>query len=105
MVAHHFQTSECNAVISRAVLQIENCDAIDASRLITLLCGADEVQTFEKYKELSYHIERMAATGRTGNTIEWSNFLTHLNEALEEAAFDQGRPNCQFFVMCKFACE
>jgi len=29
--------NECNAVISRAVLQIENCDALDASRLMTLL--------------------------------------------------------------------
>lgn len=28
---------ECNAVISRAGLQIENCDALAASRLITLL--------------------------------------------------------------------
>jgi len=33
-----FQAHSHNAVISRAVLQIENCDALAASRLMTLLC-------------------------------------------------------------------
>ncbi|MDU9765444.1 hypothetical protein RGC28_08275, partial [Helicobacter pylori] len=36
-------SSECNAAISRAVLQIENCDALAASRLMTLLSGVTEV--------------------------------------------------------------
>jgi hypothetical protein len=31
------QSNEYNAVISRAVLPIENCDALAASRLMTLL--------------------------------------------------------------------
>lgn len=85
-----------NAVISGASTKIKLCGDVDRIRLITLLCGVDEVQTFEKYPELCFHIQRMAGTGRTGNTIEWSNFLIHLNAALEEAAFDQGRPNCQY---------
>jgi len=33
-----------NAVISRAVSQIVNCAALDASRLITLLCGVNELK-------------------------------------------------------------
>ena len=49
-----------------------------------LLCEVYEVQKFEKYPELTEHIQRMAGTGRTGNTIEWSDFLSLLNAALED---------------------
>jgi len=52
--------TQFNAVISRAVLQIENCDALAASRLITLLCGVDEVD-FEELKAKLAGIEERAS--------------------------------------------
>lgn len=42
------------------------------------------MQEFEKNKDLAAHIERMASTGITGSPIEWSEFLTALNEAIHQ---------------------
>tara|TARA_R110000822_G_C15095533_1_gene471248 strand:+ start:247 stop:396 length:150 start_codon:yes stop_codon:yes gene_type:complete len=40
------------------------------------------MQEFEKYEALAGHIERMACTGKTGNALEWSEFLFELNTVL-----------------------
>jgi hypothetical protein len=62
-----------------------------------LLCGGGEVQKFEKYLELTEHIQRMARTGRAGNAIEWSDFLSLLNAALED--------ECKREAPCERFCE
>lgn len=41
---------------------------------------------FEKYPELSGHIERMANTGHTGAGTDWNAFLHELNNALKLSA-------------------
>jgi len=43
----------------------------------------DAKQELEKYYELAKHIERMAATGRTGCLIQWSSFIEELNNTLK----------------------
>jgi len=37
---------------------------------------------FLKYPELAEHIERMAASGNTGNFNQWNNFLFAINKVL-----------------------
>ena len=40
-------------------------------------------QPFEYYSNLVPHIERMAATGKTGSPKEWNDFLKVLNAICE----------------------
>jgi len=49
-----------------------------------LLCEVSEVQNFERHPRLAQYIERMANTGKTGNTHEWCDFLMLLNTALDD---------------------
>ena len=42
------------------------------------------MNAFEKYQSLTNYIERMASTGTTGNTHEWSDFLFELNNVLTQ---------------------
>lgn len=42
------------------------------------------MQNFERYPRLAQYIERMASTGKTGNTHEWCDFLMLLNAALDD---------------------
>ena len=41
------------------------------------------MNSFEEFPELSDHLQRMASTGKTGNVIEWSDFLCCLNKILD----------------------
>tara|TARA_R110002153_G_C13332612_1_gene498585 strand:+ start:12788 stop:12997 length:210 start_codon:yes stop_codon:yes gene_type:complete len=40
------------------------------------------MQEFEKYEALAGHIERMARTGKVGNSYQWFNFLSELETVL-----------------------
>lgn len=44
------------------------------------------MQEFEKHEKLKNHIQAMALTGTIGNSLDWSDFLYSLNEALSASS-------------------
>ena len=53
------------------------------------------MQSFERHPRLTQYIEKMANTGKTGNTHEWCDFLMLLNAALDDER--KRKPPCEQF--------